>query len=97
MEPTPKTQHKQPNYLSVFIALALLTAAEIGITYLPVQRIFFLVPLALIKASLVVLYFMHLGSDQKAFKIVFVMGVLMGISLIIAMIFLFAPTGFNGR
>jgi caa(3)-type oxidase subunit IV len=75
----------------------LLTVVEIGVTYLPVQRIFFLVPLALIKASLVVLYFMHLKSDQIAFKIVFIMGVLMGISLIIAMILLFAPTGFNGR
>ena len=79
MEPMNKPEHKpSSNYLGVFIALALLTAVEIGVTYLPVQRIYFLIPLALIKASLVVMYFMHLKSDSKAFKIVFVMGVLMG-------------------
>jgi cytochrome c oxidase subunit IV len=86
-----KPLQKQPNYLGVFIVLALITAVEIGITFLPVQRIFFLIPLALIKAILVVLYFMHLKFDKKIFSIVFIMGVLMGISLIIVMTLLFLP------
>lgn len=86
-----KPLQKQPNYLGVFIVLALITAVEIGITYLPVQKIYFLIPLALFKALLVVLYFMHLKFDKKIFSIVFVMGVLMGISLIIVMTLLFLP------
>jgi cytochrome c oxidase subunit 4 len=93
------TEAKQPNYLGVFLALAVLTAIEIGVTYyLPDQRVYFLVPLALIKAGLVVLYFMHLKFDRKVFVIVFVIGVLMGISLIIVMSLLFAPLlGFGSR
>ena len=84
-------EHKNPNYLAVFIALAVLTAAELGVTYLPVERIYFLIPLALAKAVLVILYFMHLKFDQKIFGIVFLMGVLMAMSLIISFAFLFAP------
>ena len=96
MDPTNKPEHKQPNYVGVFIALAVLTALEIGVTYLPVQRIYVLIPLAVAKASLVALYFMHLKFDQKIYRIIFVMGILMGISLIIAMAMLFSPSGSAG-
>lgn len=91
------TEHKQTNYLVVFIVLAALTAVEIGVsTYLPGQRIYYLIPLAIIKAGLVILYFMHLKSDRSVFVIVFLLGLFMGISLIIAMAVVFAPLlGFN--
>ncbi len=85
------TEKKQPNYLTIFIALAVITAVEIGVTFLPVQRIFFLIPLAVLKGLLVVMYFMHLKFDKKVFTIIFIMGVLMGISLIVSMTFLFLP------
>lgn len=86
-----KSVHKQPNYLGVFAALVMLTAIEIAITYLPLPRIPFLVPLAFAKASLVALYFMHLKFDQKVFRLVFVFGVVMGLGLVVAMTLLFAP------
>jgi cytochrome c oxidase subunit IV len=82
---------KQPNYLWIFITLAVITAIEVGITFLPVRRIFFLIPLAVIKAALVVMYFMHLKFDKRVFTVIFIMGVLMGVSLIISMTFLFLP------
>ncbi len=90
---TPETQttHKRPNYLGVFVILAVLTALEIGVTYLPLPRVPILVPLALIKASLVALYYMHLKSDRKIFSVIFVMGLLFGLGLLLSLTILFAP------
>ena len=83
--------HTQPNYLGVFVALAILTVVEVGVTYLPVPRVPILIPLALIKASLVALFYMHLKYDKPAFTVVFGMGLFVGIGLILAMIALFHP------
>ena len=60
-------------YLRVFVALAVLTAAEIGVVYVPgVQRapmIAALVLMALAKAALVLLFFMHLGSETRVLRL----------------------------
>ncbi len=82
---------KRPNYVGIFIVLAVLTMIEVGVTYLPLPRIPILVPLALIKASLVALFYMHLKFDRRVFSAVFLMGVLMGIGLILSLTILFAP------
>ena len=87
---TKKSSRK--TYLVVFGALALLTALEVTVTHLPIPRIPVLIPLALIKASLVALFYMHLKFDRKVFSVVFVMGILMGIGLILSLIALFAPS-----
>ncbi len=79
-------------YIAVFVALAVLTGIEISVTYLPIPRLPVLIPLAVIKASLVALFYMHLRFDKKIFSVVFVMGLLMGIGLILSLIALFAPT-----
>jgi cytochrome c oxidase subunit IV len=81
----------QPNYLGVFWALAILTAIEVAVTYLPLPRIPILVPLALIKAALVALFYMHLKFDRRVFSMLFGMGLLMGIGLILSLIVLFGP------
>ena len=94
MVDNPKIESKKSprsTYVIVFIALAMLTALEVTVTYLPVPRIPVLIPLALIKASLVALFYMHLRFDKKVFAVVFVMGLLMGIGLILSLIALFAP------
>jgi cytochrome c oxidase subunit 4 len=65
--------HAEPNYIAVFLALAALTAAEIGIFYLHLGRVFMIVALillALIKAFLVAWYFMHLRSER--FTLIFI-------------------------
>jgi len=73
------------------VALVILTAIEVAVTYLPLPRIPVLVPLAFAKASLVALYFMHLKFDQKVFRLVFIFGVVMGLGLVIVLTVLFAP------
>jgi len=65
--------HKEPNYMGVFYALAVLTAVEIGVIYLPIGRLFIgamLVVLALAKAMLVALYFMHLKFEKRTLGII---------------------------
>ena len=86
-----KPLQKQPDYLGVFLILVLLTAVEVGVTYLPIPRIPVLIPLAIVKASLVAMYFMHLQFDQRIFRFVFVAGVLMGIGMIITLTLLSGP------
>lgn len=82
---------KHPNYVGVFVVLVILTIIEVGVTYLPVPRVPILVPLALAKACLVALFYMHLRFDRRPFVIVFAMGLLVGIGLILALIALYHP------
>jgi cytochrome c oxidase subunit 4 len=60
---------EERRYLHVFMWLAILTALEIGLTYLPLSRLVIgagLVLLAASKASLVALFFMHLVHEKPA-------------------------------
>ncbi len=87
-----KRPSSHPNYLGVFILLAVLTAIEVGVTYLPLPRLPVLLPLSIMKAVLVALYYMHLRFDRQIFRAVFAMGLLMGIGLILSLTVLFAPS-----
>ena len=61
--------HEERRYIQVFIWLAILTALEIGCTFLPLSHFVIgvaLVLLAASKASLVALYFMHLKFEPKS-------------------------------
>ncbi len=65
--------HEEPNYIAVFIYLALLTAAELGVYGLGLPRtvmIGSLVALALAKAALVAMFFMHLAMERKGLWVV---------------------------
>lgn len=65
--------HKEPNYMGVFYALSVLTALEIGVIYLPIARLaigLLLVSLALVKAMLVAMYFMHLKFEKTTLGII---------------------------
>ncbi len=86
---TPSRKH--PNYVGVFWVLAALTAVEVVVTYLPVPRLPVLVPLAILKAALVALFYMHLKYDRRVFSVIFLMGLLMAMVLMFALIALFAP------
>jgi caa(3)-type oxidase subunit IV len=66
--------HARPNYLLVFVGLALLTAIEVGITYLDIPRPILaasLLGFMLFKVILVALFYMHLRVDSKWFSYVF--------------------------
>jgi cytochrome c oxidase subunit 4 len=60
-------------YLSVFLVLAVLTALEVGLVYLPgigkASLVVALVGVAIVKASLVGLFFMHLRHETRALKL----------------------------
>jgi cytochrome c oxidase subunit IV len=60
-------------YLAVFAVLAVLTAAEIAVVYVPgighAPLVVALVLLALAKAALVLFYFMHLGHEARGLQL----------------------------
>ncbi|MGZ8426954.1 MAG: cytochrome C oxidase subunit IV family protein [Candidatus Binatia bacterium] len=67
------TAHAHPNYIKIFIILSVLTAVEIGVTFLGLPRtllVALLVGLAVWKAALVALHFMHLKIEKKTLTIV---------------------------
>lgn len=65
--------HSRRGYLNVFVALIALTAAEVGVVYVPgISRalmISALVLLAIAKAALVLFFYMHLISEARALKL----------------------------
>lgn len=67
------TAHAHPNYIKIFIILSVLTAVEIGVTFLGLPRpllVALLVGLAVWKAALVALHFMHLKIEKKTLTLV---------------------------
>lgn len=76
---------KRPNYLFVFIALAVFTLIETLVSYVQQEAIKFptLVILSVVKVLLVLLYFMHLKFDSKVFSYLFIAGCVLTIPLIL--------------
>lgn len=59
--------HKQPNYMAVFWWLFVLTILEVAVVYTPLSKTviaILLISMAISKASLVALYFMHLKFER---------------------------------
>lgn len=68
MESTAAATHEEPNYIAVFIWLAALTVIEVAVVYLPINKLVIataLIGLAVSKAALVAIYFMHLKFEKK--------------------------------
>lgn len=68
MAATATATHEEPNYLSVFIWLTVLTVIEVAVVYMPVAKLVIataLIGLAVSKAALVAIYFMHLKFEHK--------------------------------
>src|SRR2546428_7223922 len=63
-----ETAHKRPNYILIWVYLAVLTAAELALAFeLPISRnlkLVLLLFLAVWKALLVALFFMHLKFER---------------------------------
>ncbi|MDP6943678.1 MAG: cytochrome C oxidase subunit IV family protein [Myxococcota bacterium] len=58
----------RPLYIKIFVWLFVLTAIEVGIVYVPMGQglmISALCGLALVKAALVAIHYMHLSSETK--------------------------------
>jgi cytochrome c oxidase subunit 4 len=78
---------KRPNYLLIFILLAVFTLIETLVSYVQQEAIKFptLVVLSVVKALLVLLYFMHLKFDSKLFSYLFIGGCVLAIPLILVL------------
>jgi len=67
------TAHSHHNYIQIFIILSVLTAVEVGVTFFGLPKallVILLVSLALWKASLVALHFMHLKIEKKTLTLI---------------------------
>ncbi|MGA7871922.1 MAG: cytochrome C oxidase subunit IV family protein [Candidatus Binatus sp.] len=68
-----QAEHSAPNYIAVFIYLAILTAIELGVYAMglpQIPKVGLLVALAWAKAVLVAMYFMHLAMERRALAII---------------------------
>ena len=85
-------EHKNPNYMAIFWSLALLTVIEIAVIYLPLAKLtigVLLCALALGKAALVAMYFMHLRFETRALGMVAVTP----LAIATLLVFLLLPDG----
>jgi cytochrome c oxidase subunit 4 len=65
-------KHAHPSYVGIWVALGALTALELTVAFLPWQKrtlILILIGLALWKALLVALYYMHLRFERRRLRI----------------------------
>jgi cytochrome c oxidase subunit 4 len=66
-------EHAEPNYIAIFIYLAVLTGVELlvyAMSFPTTIKIGLLVALAMAKAILVAMYFMHLAMERKGLWII---------------------------
>jgi cytochrome c oxidase subunit 4 len=82
--------HDQPNYLAVFVALAVITAiitvVELTSDSLGIPRSIlnaFYVAMAVAKATLVAMYYMHLKQDSRLYTALFVTPALFAVVFVI--------------
>jgi cytochrome c oxidase subunit 4 len=84
------TAHKHPNYILIWVYLAVLTAAELALAFeLPISRnikLILLLALAVWKALLVAMFFMHLKFERWNLRILFIIPLPLAVILILAVI-----------
>lgn len=81
--------HKDPNYMAIFWWLAALTVIEIGVIYTPLARLLIgilLVSLAISKAALVAMYFMHLRFERRTLGLIAVTPLFLGALLVFVLL-----------
>ena len=86
-------EHKHPNYMAIFWYLAVLTVVEIAVIYMPLSKLtigVLLCALALGKATLVAMYFMHLRFETRTLGMV----ALTPLAIATLLVFLLLPDGF---
>jgi cytochrome c oxidase subunit 4 len=85
-------EHKHPNYMAIFWYLAILTVVEIAVIYAPLPKVTIVVllcALALGKAALVAMYFMHLRFETRTLGLVAITPLMIATLLV----FLLLPDG----
>jgi cytochrome c oxidase subunit 4 len=84
-----EVKHSHPNYIAIWVALAVLTAIELSVAFLPWPKttlILLLIGLAVWKALLVALYFMHLRFEPNRLRILAIAPLPLAVILVTAVI-----------
>ena len=85
-----ETMHKRPNYWLIWVYLFFLTAAELALAFeLPISRnlkLVLLLALAVWKAGLVALFFMHLKFERWNLRILAIVPLPLAVILVLAVI-----------
>lgn len=87
------TAHKHPNYMTIFWYLTVLTVIELAVIFAPLSKFtigVLLCALALGKAALVAMYFMHLRFEVRTLGLIAVTP----LAIATLLIFLLLPDGF---
>lgn len=90
-----RAEHHLPSYLSIWIYLLALTAAEVVLAYLHLfptgAMLAILMALSVVKAGLIVAYFMHLRSERMSL----ILSLVPVAVLVISLLFVFFPDSFR--
>jgi cytochrome c oxidase subunit 4 len=82
--------HREPNYMGIWVWLLVLTIAEIVVALMPLATLakgILLVGMALAKAALVALYFMHLRFERVTLGVI----VLTPLIICVFLVFMLLP------
>jgi cytochrome c oxidase subunit 4 len=86
-EPTP---HHKVNYVAVFITLVVLTVVTVAVAFVGLkqewQKVLLALAIASVKASFVVLYFMHLKFEGKLIYLILIVPVSFCIILVVSLL-----------
>ena len=84
-----ETHDKGPSYMAIFWYLAILTVVELAVIFLPIAKLLIgimLVALAVSKAALVALYFMHLRFETRTLGYIALTPILIGALLVFVLL-----------
>jgi caa(3)-type oxidase subunit IV len=86
-EPQKNKTHGRPNYILVFLALAVITAIEVFFVSLfpGLPKAPFLLAMSFVKVALVVLYFMHLKTDNRWYALIFLLPFLLVVPILLVL------------
>ena len=83
------TAHSHHNYIKIFVILSVLTVIEIGITFLGLPKMLLaalLITLAVWKAALVAMHFMHLKMEKLTLSLVAIVPFILCVFLILMLL-----------
>lgn len=84
------SDHVRPNYVLIWLYLFVLTVAEVALAFeLPISRnmkLLLLLALAVWKALLVAMYFMHLKFERWRLRAIFIVPIPLAFILVLAVI-----------
>jgi cytochrome c oxidase subunit IV len=83
------TTHTHPNYMGIFWVLLVLTIVEVALTFLGLPKLLLgslLVILAVWKAALVAMYFMHLKFERKTLAMIAIVPFVLCLFLILMLL-----------